>query len=66
MPNAGEGLKRLDYRIKEWDLEFHKYLRSLEKERGKPVILTGDLNVAHKAIDIYDSTGKDKSAGFTP
>lgn len=47
VPNAGEGLKRLSYRVDEWDRDFHKYLRSLEKEHRKPVVLTGDLNVAH-------------------
>lgn len=66
VPNAGEGLKRHSYRINEWDREFHAYLRALEKERGKPVIVTGDLNVAHRSIDIYSTNGKEKSAGFTP
>lgn len=62
MPNAGEGLKRLDYRIDNWDADFHSYLLSL----SKPVILTGDLNVAHNDIDVYDTKGKDKVPGFTP
>ena len=43
VPNAGEGLKRLDYRIGEWDKAFWSHLEGLPK----PVILTGDLNVAH-------------------
>jgi len=38
----------------------------METSKNKPVILTGDLNVAHKDIDIYDPKGKDKIAGFTP
>ena len=54
VPNAGEGLKRLDYRIDEWDADFHAYLKQLESDTGKPVILAGDLNVAHTEIDIYD------------
>ena len=66
VPNAGEGLKRLDYRIKEWDHDFHDYLKSLESSRNKPVILAGDLNVAHNEIDIYDPRGKEKVPGYTP
>jgi exodeoxyribonuclease-3 len=49
-PNSGEGMKRLDYRG-EWDAAFRKYVTKLAK--GKlPVIITGDLNVAHQPIDI--------------
>jgi exodeoxyribonuclease-3 len=49
-PNSGEGMKRLDYRG-EWDAAFRKYVTQLAK--GKlPVIITGDLNVAHQPIDI--------------
>ena len=66
VPNAGEGLKRLNYRIDEWDQEFHEYLRQLEKDHKKPVLLIGDLNVAHTEIDIYDPTGKEKVPGYTP
>ena len=64
-PNAGEGLKRLQYRVGEWDKDFFKYLQSLE-DNGKFVILTGDLNVAHKDIDIYDTKNKHKNPGFSP
>ena len=66
VPNAGEGLKRLDYRIKQWDADFHAYLKQLETEKGKPVVLAGDLNVAHNEIDIYDTKGKEKVPGYTP
>ena len=66
VPNAGEGLKRLKYRVDEWDKDFFDYIRRIEVERGKPVIVTGDLNVAHKEIDIYDTKGKEKIPGFTP
>ena len=66
VPNAGEGLKRLQYRITKWDADFHIYLKQIEKERRKPVILTGDLNVAHNEIDLYDTKGKEKVPGYTP
>ena len=48
VPNAGRGLVRLDYRSTEWDPDFREYLRKLDDK--KPVILCGDLNVAHKEI----------------
>ena len=48
IPNAGRGLPRLDYRSKEWDPDFRSYLKGLDKT--KPVILCGDLNVAHNEI----------------
>ena len=48
-PNAQEGLKRLDYRM-EWETDFRLYLLKLSE--NKPVILCGDLNVAHKEIDL--------------
>ena len=66
VPNSGDNLKRLDYRVNNWDLDFHKYLKELEESRKKPVIVAGDLNVAHNELDIYDAKGKDKFAGFTP
>ena len=66
VPNAGEGLKRLDYRINQWDADFHAYLSQLELDRGKPVVLAGDLNVAHHEIDLYDPKGKEKVPGYTP
>uniref|UniRef100_A0A5B6YGX7 DNA-(apurinic or apyrimidinic site) endonuclease n=1 Tax=Davidia involucrata TaxID=16924 RepID=A0A5B6YGX7_DAVIN len=63
VPNSGDGLKRLSYRIKEWDLSLSDYMKELEK--SKPVILTGDLNCAHEEIDIYNPAGNRRSAGFT-
>ena len=66
VPNAGEGLRRLDFRINEWDAEFHAYLKELESKTGKPVILAGDLNVAHNEMDVYDTKGKEKVPGYTP
>jgi len=62
-PNSGENLSRLDYRTQEWDVEFLNYLKNLEK--NKPVIFCGDLNVAHKEIDIYDPKGNEGNAGYT-
>ena len=42
------------------------YLKDLELSKNKPVILCGDLNVAHEELDIFGPKGKDKRAGFTP
>src|SRR5688500_2783490 len=62
-PNSGEGLKRLDYREK-WDDEFRNYVVSLKSK--KPVIICGDLNVAHQPIDIARAKENyNKSAGYT-
>ena len=52
VPNAGEGLKRLDYRVGEWDAALAAHVAALEA-RGKPVVLAGDLNVAAQEIDIH-------------
>ena len=66
-PNAGEGLKRLAYRTKEWDTDFFEFIQALEKEFPKKnIIVSGDLNVAHEEIDIYDPKKKEKTPGFTP
>ncbi len=62
-PNSGNGLKRLDYR-QQWDADFLAYLQQLEKQ--KPVVLCGDLNVAHKDIDLArPKPNYNKSAGYT-
>ena len=62
-PNSGEALQRLDYRSR-WDKEFMDYLLWLK--RRKPVILCGDLNVAHQPIDIARAKENyNKSAGYT-
>ncbi|WJX17549.1 hypothetical protein P8452_07452 [Trifolium repens] len=63
VPNSGDGLKRLSYRVTEWDPALSNYLKELEK--SKPVVLTGDLNCAHEEIDIYNPAGNKRSAGFT-
>ena len=63
VPNSGEGLKRLEYRQK-WDADFTAYLKNLEA--SKPVIVCGDLNVAHTSIDLKnDKSNYNKSAGYT-
>ncbi len=61
-PNAGDGLKRLSER-QAWDIKYAEYLESLDK--NKPVIATGDYNVAHKEIDLANPDSNHKSAGFT-
>ena len=61
-PNAQDGLKRLDYRM-EWEDDFRDYLKVLEK--NKPVILCGDLNVAHNEIDLKNPKTNRKNAGFS-
>tara|TARA_Y100001933_G_C18934929_1_gene536975 strand:- start:187 stop:1017 length:831 start_codon:yes stop_codon:yes gene_type:complete len=61
-PNAGDGLKRLEER-QAWDVKYAEYLESLDK--NKPVIATGDYNVAHKEIDLANPDSNHKSAGFT-
>ncbi|KAJ7976707.1 DNA-(apurinic or apyrimidinic site) lyase [Quillaja saponaria] len=63
VPNSGDGLRRLSYRITQWDPALSNYMKELEK--SKPVILTGDLNCAHQEIDIYNPAGNRRSAGFT-
>ena len=61
-PNAQNELKRLDFRM-EWDDAFRNHVVELEKK--KPVILCGDLNVAHKEIDLKNPKGNRKNPGFT-
>lgn len=61
-PNSQNELKRLDYRMK-WDDDFREYLLSLNKK--KPVILCGDLNVAHNEIDLKNPKTNRKNAGFS-
>ena len=61
-PNSKRELERLDYR-QEWEDEIRKYL--LKLNQSKPVIMCGDLNVAHKEIDLKNPKTNHKSAGFT-
>lgn len=62
-PNSQDGLRRLDYRMK-WDDAFRAYV--LELNKAKPVIICGDMNVAHKEIDIKNPKTNVHNAGFTP
>ena len=61
-PNSQNELARLDYRMK-WETDFLAYLKTLEEK--KPVIFCGDLNVAHKEIDLKNPKTNRKNAGFT-
>ncbi|MCD8292008.1 MAG: exodeoxyribonuclease III [Prevotella sp.] len=61
-PNSQDGLKRLDYRMK-WEDDFQEYLRKLDTV--KPIIICGDMNVAHKEIDLKNPKTNRKNAGFT-
>lgn len=62
-PNAKRDLSRLDYRTRQWDVDFLDYVKGLE--RDKPVIFCGDLNVAHQEIDLANPRGNRGNAGFT-
>lgn len=62
VPNSQRELKRLDYRM-QWENDFRDYILTLE--RAKPVIFCGDLNVAHKEIDLKNPKTNHKNAGFT-
>ena len=61
-PNSQDGLKRLDYRM-QWENDFRAYLMALDQQ--KPVILCGDLNVAHEEIDLKNPKTNHMNAGFT-
>lgn len=62
VPNSQDGLRRLDYR-QQWDKDLRAYLKELETR--KPVVLCGDLNVAHREIDLKNPKSNRKNAGFT-
>ncbi len=62
VPNSQDELRRLDYRMR-WEDDFRGYLQSLDAR--KPVIVCGDLNVAHKEIDLKNPKTNRKNAGFT-
>ena len=61
-PNSQDGLRRLDYRMT-WEDAFKEYLLKLDAQ--KPVLVCGDLNVAHKEIDLKNPKNNRKNAGFT-
>ena len=62
-PNSKEKLARLDYRM-EWEDSFRNYLKGLDEK--KPVIVCGDMNVAHTEIDLKNPKNNTKNAGFSP
>ena len=62
VPNSQNELKRLDYRMK-WEEDFRAYLKGLEE--SKPVIVCGDMNVAHREIDLKNPKNNRKNAGVT-
>lgn len=61
-PNSQDGLKRLDYRMT-WDDDFREYVKRLDEK--KPVIMCGDMNVAHQEIDLKNPKSNRHNAGFT-
>ena len=61
-PNSQDGLRRLDYRMK-WEDDFQAYLHKLDEK--KPVVVCGDMNVAHQEIDLKNPKTNHKNAGFT-
>lgn len=61
-PNSQDGLRRLDYRL-QWEADFLAFLKRLEER--KPVVLCGDLNVAHREIDLKNPKTNRRNAGFT-
>jgi len=64
VPNSSSGLSRLPYRHQEWDVDFLAYLKGLDAV--KPVVLCGDLNVAHRAIDLaHPKANYNKFPGYT-
>ena len=61
-PNAQDGLRRLDYRLR-WEEDFRRYLTELDGQ--KPVIVCGDMNVAHEAIDLKNPDTNHQNPGFS-
>lgn len=61
-PNSQDGLRRLDYRMR-WENDFRAYLQGLDSR--KPVVVCGDMNVAHKEIDLKNPKTNRQNAGFT-
>lgn len=62
VPNSKRELERLDYRMK-WEDDFRSYILALNK--SKPIVFCGDLNVAHKEIDLKNPKTNHNNAGFT-
>ena len=65
VPNSGMKLERLKYRTETWDVAFQQYLHALDAESAKPVVWTGDLNVAHGDNDVaFPKKKRNKVPGF--
>ena len=62
-PNSGQSLNRLEWRTTVWDRAFENYINNLQKT--KPIIICGDLNVAHQEIDLKNPKTNLKTAGYT-
>ncbi|MBR1594588.1 MAG: exodeoxyribonuclease III [Alloprevotella sp.] len=62
VPNSQDGLRRLDYRMR-WEDDFRAYVQELDKQ--KPVVICGDMNVAHREIDLKNPDTNHRNAGFT-
>ena len=62
VPNSQDGLRRLDYRMS-WEDDFRAYLKGLDSK--KPVVVCGDMNVAHREIDLKNPKTNRRNAGFT-
>jgi len=68
VPNSGEKLQRLEYRTQEWDKDLRLFLQKLQKSTGNENIVCGDLNVAHRDLDVWNPRAPHirKTAGSTP
>eukprot|EP01025_Chloroclados_australasicus_P008775 TRINITY_DN1320_c1_g1_i7.p1 TRINITY_DN1320_c1_g1~~TRINITY_DN1320_c1_g1_i7.p1 ORF type:complete len:355 (+),score=26.49 TRINITY_DN1320_c1_g1_i7:255-1319(+) len=65
VPNAGSGLRRLDYRVNRWDQDFSSYVQKICQNKKKLGLIIGDMNCAREEIDIRNPKTNLKSAGFT-
>lgn len=52
-PNTGFNFERIDYRVDEWDVDFHDFMEYLKDTYKRPIVLTGDLNIGNTELDIY-------------
>lgn len=68
VPNSGEKVKRLDYRVNTWDKNFTQAMKNLQKTNNsnvKPLVIVGDMNVARTINDIKNAKQNEKNAGYT-
>jgi len=68
VPNSGQNLDRLEYRTKEWDKDWLRFVQRKQRDRNVPVMWLGDLNVAHTNLEVWNDGAKHlpKQAGVTP